>query len=238
MKYIVTLIVLVQALFSVQLTPITQRIDSMKTRNLTFTVKNTDQDLAAAECSILKVVGHNEDGSEIREETDDVVVYPNQFVLQVKENKGVRINYTLSKLPKKEVVYRVLVTQLALNLKEESKGTKIKAAMKFVFSYEGLLFIGGDDGETIISASVKNIDNNFYTIEMRNDGTRSKYVHSQHFDFTLQTDAGSVLLTKEDFGKFSGLRLLPDESFIIKLKKATNLNSKKITGITITKKAK
>lgn len=238
MKYVIIGMVLIQSLFSVQLTPITQRIDSMKKRNLTFIVKNTDKDMAAAECSILKVVGHDKRGQEIREETDDVVVYPTQFVLQVSENKGIRVNYTKSKLPEKEAVYRVLATQLSLNLEEAEKGTKVKAAMKFIFSYEGLLFVGGKEEKAHISSELKDVRGDTFTIKMRNDGTRSHFVHVEHFDFIIETNKGPIKLTKEDFGKFGGLRLLPDESFSLTLKKSTKLKKQTAINITITKKTK
>ena len=238
MKYIIIGVLLAQSLFSVQLTPITQRIDSSKSRNITFTVKNTDKDMAAAECSILKVIGHDKNGAEIREETDDVVVYPSQFVLQEKESKGIRVNYTKSALPEKEAVYRVLATQLALNLKEQSQGAKVKGAMKFIFSYEGLLFVGKNEDKAIITSTLEEISKDSFSIKMRNDGIASHFVHVNHFDFKIQTDDGELLLKEKDFGKFGGIRLLPDESFVLTLSKNESFKSKKFTSITITSKTK
>lgn len=238
MKYVLIGVLLAQSLFSVQLTPITQRIDSTKGRNITFAVKNTDKDMAAAECSILKVVGHDKNGVEIREETDDVVIYPSQIVLQVKEDKGVRVNYTKSTLPAKEEVYRVLATQLSLNLKEETKGTKVKGKMKFVFSYEGLLFVGEKEEKAIISSTIENISNDSFSIKMHNDGIASHFVHVKHFDFKIKTENGTIDLDEKDFGKFSGIRLLPDETFILTLKKDNKLQGKTLTNISITAKEK
>ena len=238
MKYVVIGMLLAQSLFSVQLEPIMQRIDSAKGRNLTFVIKNTDKDMAAAECSILKVVGHDENGKEIREETDDVVVYPAQFVLQAKENKGVRVNYTKSTLPKKEEVYRVLATQLSLNLKEEKKGTKAKGTMKFIFSYEGLLFVGAKEDKAIISSSLENITNDSFSIKMTNDGISSHFVHVQHFNFKIKTGKEILELSKEDFGRFGGIRLLPDETFTFTLKRGKQLQDKTLADITITAREK
>lgn len=236
MKYAILVLILAQSLFSVQLTPITQRIDSVKSRNLTFTVKNIDKDMAAAECSILKVVGHDKDGKEIREETDDVVIYPSQFVLQEKESKGIRVNYTKSSLPKKEVVYRVLATQLALKLKEESKGSKVKGAMKFIFSYEGLLFVGAKEEKAKISSTLENISKDSFSIRLHNYGIASHFVHVNHFDFTIETQTGSVQLSEKDFGKFGGIRLLPDESFVVTLSKTEKLQGKTLKSIEVRSK--
>ena len=238
MKYVLIGMLLAQSLFSVQLAPITQRIDSAKGRNISFVVKNTDKDMAAAECSILKVVGHDENGVEIREETDDVVIYPSQIVLQEKEDKGVRVNYTKSTLPEKEEVYRVLATQLSLNLKEETKGSDVKAAMKFVFSYEGLLFVGAEEEKAIISSTLENITNDSFSIKMTNDGIASHFVHVQHFDFKIKTQDETIELVEKDFGKFGGIRLLPDETFILTLKKDNKLQGKTLTNISITAKEK
>jgi len=236
MKYAILVLILAQSLFSVQLTPITQRIDSPKSRNLTFTVKNIDKDMAAAECSILKVVGHDENGVEIREETDDVVIYPSQFVLQEQESKGVRVNYTKSTLPQKEAVYRVLATQLALNLKEESKGSKVKGAMKFIFSYEGLLFVGAKEEKPNITSTLENVSKSNISIKMHNNGVASHFIHVNHFDFTIETATTSIKLTEKDFGKFGGIRLLPDESFVVTLDKNEQLQGKTLKSITITPK--
>lgn len=238
MKYIVIGMLLAQSLFSVQLEPITQRIDSAKGKNITFVVKNTDKSMAAAECSILKVVGHDKNGVEIREETDDVVIYPSQFVLQEKENKGVRVNYTKSALPAKEEVYRVLATQLSLNLKEESKGTDVKGSMKFVFSYEGLLFVGAKEKKAIISSTIEDITKDSFSIKIRNDGIASHFVHVQHFDFNIKTKSGTIALSEKDFGKFGGIRLLPDETFIVTLKRSKELQAKTLSDITVIAKEK
>ncbi len=236
MKYAILVLLLAQTLFSVQLTPITQRIDSAKSRNLTFTIKNIDKDMAAAECKILKVVGHDKNGVEIREETDDVVVYPSQFVLQENESKGVRVNYTKSALPQKESVYRVLATQLALNLKEESKGTKVKGAMKFIFSYEGLLFVGAKEEKANINSSLENISENSFSIKIHNSGKASHFIHINHFDFIIDTQNGPVKLDENDFGKFGGIRLLPDETFVVTLSKSDALQGKILQDISITAK--
>lgn len=238
MKYVFMGIIFIQSLFSVQLTPITQTIDSMKKRNITFTVSNTNDRLVAAECTILKLVGHDKDGKEIRQETDDVVVYPSQFVLSVKGKKGVRVNYTKTKLPEKEAVYRVLATQLSLNLKEEKKATKISGSMKFVFSYEGLLFVGGKEGKTDITSSLVKDEGKTYAVTMTNKGFISKFVHVQHFDFILTTDKGEIKLTDKDFGTYGGIRLLPDESFVLHLPKIASLKGQKLLRMSITEKVK
>lgn len=238
MKYVIIGMLLAQSLFSVQLAPITQRIDSPKGRNITFVVKNTDKDMAAAECSILKVVGHDKNGVEIRKETDDVVIYPSQFVLQVKENKGVRVNYTKAALPKKEEVYRVLATQLSLNLKEEAKGSDVKGAMKFVFSYEGLLFVGAEEKTAIISSEIVDATKDSFSIKMHNDGIASHFVHVKHFDFKIKTENETIKLDEKDFGTFGGIRLLPDETFILSIKRSKQLQEKIFTDITVTQKAK
>lgn len=238
MKYILVGLVFSQMLFSVQLTPMTYEITSMKKRNVTYSVKNTEDNLAAAECKILKVVGHDKNGQEIREETQEVVIYPSQFVLQAKESKGIRVNYTGRSLPKTQQVYRVLATELALNLKEEAPGTKVKAGMKFIFSYEGLLFVGGSDEKTVISSQVHEEKLDSLLLEMKNMSSKSSFVHVKHYEFIAETDKGEVKLTKNDFGKFSGIRLLPNETFTLKLDKNKTLKGHQVKTILIQKRAK
>ncbi len=237
MKYLITGLFLIQSLLAVQLSPMTNEINTIKKRNVTYIVKNSDADMAAAECKILKVVGHEKSGKEIREETDEVVLYPTQFVLQPKETKGIRVNYTKSVLPKKEQVYRVLANQLALNLKEKPKGTKVKAGMKFIFSYEGLLFVGGE-GEPQVHANIAGDQKDRLMVTIHNSGGKSSFVHPEHYIFTAVTDKGPVHLSKEALAKFSGVRLLPDESFTFTVDKIFALKDRVVRSITVQKREK
>ena len=227
-----------KALLAVQLTPMTYEIKSIKKRNITYSVKNTEKKLAAAECKILKVVGHDKEGREIREETQDVVLYPSQFVLQPEETKGIRVNYTKNKLPEKEAVYRVLATQLALNLKEETTGKDIKAGMKFIFSYEGLLFVGGSSVKKNLDTKVHDDQPSSLLLDMTNSSTKSTFVHVKHYSFVAHTNKGEVTLTDKDFGKFGGIRLLPDETFTLKINKNHALKDLTVTTLVVQKRAK
>lgn len=236
MKYILVGFFLLQFLFSVQLTPMTHDIVSMKKRNVTYNVINTEKKLAAAECKVFKVIGHDKKGLEIREETQAVVLYPSQFILQPLERKSIRLNYTGLKLPQKQEVYRVVANELALNLKEAKKGTKIEAGMKFIFSYEGLLFVGGSFEGARISTKVYDDGKESVVFDMTNTSSMSHYIHMKHFDFMVQTDRGEVKLQKDDFGAFGGIRLLPDETFTVKLNKKGTLKNLKVLSIVIKEK--
>ncbi len=235
MKYFLVGALLVQALVAVQLTPMTYEIKSIKKRNITYSVKNTEKELAAAECKVLKVVGHDKQGREIREETQDVVLYPSQLVLQPLETKGIRVNYTRNSLPKKEAVYRVLATQLALNLQEDAARKDVKAGMKFIFSYEGLLFVGGTSVNKRLITEVHEDRPNSLALDMTNSSTKSSFVHVKHYDFIAHTNKGEVKLAAKDFGKFGGIRLLPDETFRLHIAKSGSLKGLTVKTIVVEK---
>jgi len=238
MKFMLVGLLNLQFIFAINLTPMVHEIGSLKKRNITYRISNPEKSLAAVECKILEVVGHDKLGQEIRKETTDMVLYPSQFILKAETSRNLRLNYIKKFLPKKQKVYRVIANQLALNLTNKSKSKDVQAGVKFLYSYEGLLFVGGDNSDITLQAQIKAETADGFILDLSNKSLVSAFVHVNHFDFYAQTNKGEIKLGKKDFGKMKGIRLLADETFIWSFHKDAALKGLQLKGMRIVHKKK
>ena len=237
MKYVVLITMLLEMAFAVQLTPMAQKITSAKNRNVVFDVINAEKRLAASEFEVLRITGHTADGKEIREDTDHVVIYPPQFIIKAQASKKVRVSYRKKALPALQEVYRVISRELPIKVEEVKADDKVKAGVKFLFTYEGLLFVGGDQKVSALDVSFKSNKKNSVEFNVKNLGNMSEFVSATSYKMVLKTSKGNVTLDKSYFGKFNGLRLLPNETFVFKASKIKKLKGATVTGVTLTKQS-
>jgi len=236
MKYLLVVAMLLNISFAVQLTPMSQKISTDKDRNVLFEVINSSATLAASEFEALRITGHDENGVEIREETENLVVYPPQFIIKEKTSKKVRVSYRKKGFPKKQEVYRIIARELPIKVKEDKQSTKIKAGVKFIFTYEGLLYVGGDDTDAILDVVKVNDSKATLKAKVKNIGNMSSFVFVTTYNIVVRTNKGKVTLDKSYFEKFQGLRILPDESFVFNILKIKKLKGTKVKSITFEKK--
>ena len=236
MKYFVFLLILVQFGFAVQLSPMAHKIRSEKSRNVVFNVINTQDRLAASEFEVYRITGHTADGVEVREETDNVVVYPPQFIIKKQTVKKVRVSYRSKKIPLQQEVYRVVAKELPIKVEEEQTKEGVKAGVKFIFSYEGLLFVGGD--QKPVKMEVGNVENSSKEaiVSVKNLGNMSEYVGPKAYEMKVYTDKGTVVLDKSYLRDFAGLRILPNETFDFRIQKIKKLKGLKVNKVTVIKR--
>ncbi|WP_413559392.1 molecular chaperone [Bdellovibrio sp. HCB209] len=122
-------------------------------------------------------------GQEKREKTSEFTIYPEQVVLLPREKRNVRITFT-GETPKEEKAYRIVATQLPVELKE----TNAKAAKKtganvtFMLQYVASAYVAPKDVAADIKvkdvkvSSPKNI-----SVTIANDGTAHKIVYVKSF---------------------------------------------------------
>jgi P pilus assembly chaperone PapD len=242
MKKIVILFILLHTwIYAVVMSPLTQTVDSRKKIHMTFMIGNPSKEPVAVDFSVLRLLDTN-NNKEKREITENVQVYPSQFVLKGKENKKVRVRYMGKKLPDIEEVYRIIAKELDIDVTDKAVDApegKIKAQVKMRFTYEGLLFIKKPNSYPKFSInSIEEIANRVVKIVIKNSGKASAVPNAQNYNFIATVNNQPYLLTEDDLKGAEFRRVLAGNSNTFILKNITNLPKGTISSIKLEQKTK
>ena len=233
-KIILIFILLNSWIFAVVMSPLTQTVDSRKKIHMTFMVGNPSKEPVAVDFSVLRLLDTN-NNKERREPTNNVQVYPSQFVLKAKENKKVRLRYMGKKLPDIEEVYRVIAKELDIDVSDKISDIpeqKIKAQVKMRFTYEGLLFVKKPNSYPKLTVdSIEELSNRGIKIVIKNVGEASAVPNAQNYNFIATVNKKPYLLTKEDLKGTEFRRVLAGSSNTFTLKNISNLPTGEIESI-------
>ena len=238
MKKIILLLVASKLLFAINLVPMTETIDSKKTKNIVFKVANPTNEPVAVDFSVLKVL-NTQNNQEKRVTTNEIEAYPTQFILAPKETKSVRVRYMGSKLPEKEKVYRVIAQELDIDVsdkKEDTSDGKIKAQIKMRFSYEGLIFVHKADAKAQLSIENINKSANGLQFNVTNSGTSSALPNIANYNYFAQSQGKEFQLTQNDLKGAEFRRVLAGESNQFTLAHLMTLSAQKVENIRLEKK--
>jgi len=238
MKKIILLLVASKLLLAINLVPMTETIESKKTKNIVFKVSNPTDEPVAVDFSVLKVL-NTQNNQEKRVATNSVEAYPTQFILSPKETKSVRVRYMGSKLPEKEEVYRVIAQELDIDVsdkKEESSDGKVKAQIKMRFSYEGLIFVHKADAKAQLNVDNINKSANNLQFKVSNSGTSSALPNIANYNYFAQSQGKEFQLTKNDLKGAEFRRVLAGESNQFTLANIQTIPVQKIENIRLEKK--
>lgn len=169
-----------------------------------FYVENTyDEKLAVQVSTYTRAI--NEKGEELREETKNFVVYPDQLVINGKEKRSVRVTYVGPRDIKIQMPYRISFDQLPVDLKKKSQ---IQGAqVKFMFNYVTAVYISPDGVESKVEIESQKKDGDKLKVNFVNNGTA--YELLSHFTIKLIGDGKEESITAEDQKLTDGVNLLP-----------------------------
>jgi P pilus assembly chaperone PapD len=238
MKKIILLLVASKLLFAINLVPMTETVNSKKTKNIVFKVTNPTEEPVAVDFSVLKVL-NTQNNQEKRAKTNAVEAYPTQFILSPKETKSVRVRYMGAKLPEKEEVYRVIAQELDIDVsdkKADKSDGKIKAQIKMRFSYEGLIFVHKEDAKAQLNVENISKSANGLQFTVKNSGTSSALPNISNYNYFAQSQGQEFKLTENDLKGAEFRRVLAGESNQFILANIMTVSTQKIENIRLEKK--
>jgi len=107
----------------------------------TFLVENTGTEKVAIQIEAFHRYA-DEQGKESRTATDEFSVYPQQMALQPNEKRNIRVTWTGSRQPDRELNYRLVVTELPVDLKKpKERENKLGASLTFLMQYVASLYV-------------------------------------------------------------------------------------------------
>jgi len=237
MKIILLTIFLFNYIYAITLTPLYNTIDSKRELKTIFTVENPTNSPVAVKVSIKKLVD-TDNNNEQTVDAPNINYYPAQFVLDAKSSKNIRITYLNKSLPKIEEVYRVLATELDINVKDREpeeipKGIK-KAEITMRFSYGGLLFVKDKNAKPDVKIdNFRDLGNGKLEITITNRGTESFLFNQTINKIKAIANGKEYILNEDDIKGAEFRRVLPNKSNRFVLENIKSVSPSAITSLKI-----
>lgn len=136
----------------------------------TFLVENNNGEKIALQIDVY----HREvdkDGKETRADTDEFAVFPQQMVLEPGEKRNIRLTWTGAKQLKEELPYRLVVSQLPVDLKKPEQ-RKAGANITFLLQYVASVYVSpGSAAPKLQVQSLKKISDSKVELVLKNSGS-------------------------------------------------------------------
>jgi fimbrial chaperone protein len=173
--------------WAISVSPITAALDLATQRTHILTVTNPDAMRALPVKVSVKTWRMDTAGVDHRSATDDIVVFPGQFVLAPMQRRSVRVATRYTEKPAVERTYRVIVRELPVNLDGRSEQ---KSGVRLVTSYATAFYVRplNPQSRLRLSAVVRQSDGLLFNI--RNEGN----AHSHLRKLTLIFSQGAKTL--------------------------------------------
>lgn len=109
---------------------------------------------------------------EVRTPTEELVVFPDQIVLEAGQQRNVRVTYNGPTKVAAEKAYRVSFEQLPLSLEKGKNSKKTEAKLSFMFNYLASVYVGPDNAKPAARVeSLKVLPSGKAELKLVNPGT-------------------------------------------------------------------
>lgn len=169
-----------------------------------FYIENTNNEKLAVQISAFTRAISNS-GEEVRKETQDFAIYPDQVVINAKEKKSVRVTYVGPKELKQQIPYRISFDQLPVDLKKKKQVSA--AEVKFMFNYVTAVYVTPDGAEPKIEIDSQELKNDKLVVQFSNKGTAYRLL--SYYDLVLKGSGQEYKISAEDQKVVDGINLLP-----------------------------
>ncbi len=167
------------------LSPMVQKLNTQQSKSLVFTVENKNKEKIAVSLEI-QARSYDEKGNETRKPTEDFSIYPDQLALQAGEKRNIRLTWTKPETSNQELAYRLIASQLPVNLADKPKATSDHSAkINFLLQYVASIYIEpSEPGKYKLHIdSFKNINENDASIKISNTGNIHKVLYKAKLRF-------------------------------------------------------
>jgi fimbrial chaperone protein len=155
------------------------------------------------------------DGKETRTPTDEFSVYPAQLALQAGEKKNVRVTWTGSQQPDRELSYRLVVSELPVEngkTAQHHNGTAAHGNLTFLMQYVASLYISPPNISPKVSVeSFKILSDARAELTLKNSGMAHQVLKGMRLFFKT-ADGAKVELKNQEIEELQSENLLPTSS--------------------------
>ncbi len=167
-----------------------------------------------------------ENGDEERPDTNEIAVFPSQFLLEPKESKSIKITWQGEEKLPAEKAYRIIVEEVPV---EFSAKTANAGAVKILINYVGSIYVNSDktDGDLALEKIDSKEDPKAIVLSFNNKGTAHVILKSPKIELIAKGASGlpdkKMLLEKSTLGLAEGKNVLALSKLKIKIPKPSEL---------------
>jgi fimbrial chaperone protein len=145
MKFLILALCLPITAHAFRLSPmVVQFSPAGRSATQTLTLENPGNERVAVEIEVFhrKI---DADGKEDRSAaTNDFTVFPAQLTLEPNQKRNLRVTWTGDQAPASELAFRLVASQLPVNLQRPTNRADVKVNLKFVLQYVASLYVTPD----------------------------------------------------------------------------------------------
>jgi fimbrial chaperone protein len=189
-------------------------------------INRSDESVAIA----IKATGRTllESGVEERPETNDVVVFPNQFLLAPKETKLVKISWQGPNKVESEQAYRVIVEELPVDFSASSSN---KSSVRIMVNYVGALYVSSGPIASDLkleNVAISNNDKKHISFLFNNSGSAHTILKAPQIEITASGKGDlpekKVVLEKAQIELIEGKNILAKSKLRVDVPMPKSLN--------------
>lgn len=140
---------------------------------------------------------------------NELSVYPTQLIIPAGEKRSVRVGWTGTEAPVKELSYRLIAEQLPIDLeKSKNKKTSIKVLLRYIAA----LYVKSEDFTSDISIKEIKIADKKVSIEVNNAGKRHQVLSNLNLKFVNDKTKKEILFKADELRGMSGENILASSS--------------------------
>jgi fimbrial chaperone protein len=193
----ITLLIFNLPAWAIKVIPITAELDLTKQRSHTITVINPDKKAVPVKIKVFQWA-LDENGEDIRNPTRDLRVFPRQFILKAGQKRQVRVLLRNRRQASVEKTYRVLVSELPVELETSEKSS----GLFVLFQYATALYVLPRQPQSKVQLRSVKRQKTGLVFTLHNAG--NTHTHLQNLTLNL----GQVQLTEDDLAGFYNENLL------------------------------
>ena len=167
-----------------------------------------------------------ENGDEERPDTNDIAVFPSQFLLEPKESKSIKITWQGEEKVPAEKAYRIIVEEVPVEFSAKSANA---GAVKILINYVGSIYVNSDktDGDLVLEKVDGKEDPKFMTLSFNNKGTAHTIIKAPSIELVAKGSGGlpdkKLLLDSKTLNLAEGKNVLALSRLKVKIPKPNDL---------------
>lgn len=170
---------------AISVSPITAELDLASQRTHVITVTNSDADRPLPVKVSVMSWRMDTNGVDQRGATDDIVVFPGQFVLPPAQNRSVRVAARYTEKPAVERAYRVIVSELPIDLDGQSTQ---KSGVKVLTSYATAFYVRPHNPQSLLRLTGVERQPDGFLFKIHNEGNAHTHLRKLALIFTQGTE--------------------------------------------------
>jgi len=176
---------------AINVMPFSGELDLTEQPNYKIKVSNNGQKESAVKISVQKW-HFDEFGEEVREPTNDLIIFPKRLLLSPGAERSVRVSYRKGLPPRIEETYRITVEEIPLKKNQRSRRNK-GASINVLTRYVTAFYVKPRDAESIVKVMDSNVMGLGFQVKLRNEG--NAHTHFISPSMTIRQSGKKLIIT-------------------------------------------